>query len=119
MDVRAVAAASAKAIDHVRSGKGPYFLECLTYRFRAHSMFDAELYRDKAEVEDWKHRDPIALLRGALEAEGILAPGTCDEMEREVAQAISEAVAAAESGHWEPVEELTRDVYTAVAEIAL
>lgn len=118
MDVRAVAAASGKAIGHVRSGQGPYFLECLTYRFRAHSMFDAELYRDKAEVEDWKHRDPIALFRGTLEADRILTPESLDEMEREVARVIAEAVAAADAGHWEPVEDLTRDVYTVVAEIA-
>ncbi len=118
MDVRAVAAASAKATDHVRSGQGPYFLECMTYRFRAHSMFDAELYRTKAEVEEWRRRDPLVLFLGVLEAEGILAPGVLDEMEREVGRVIAEAVEAAEAGHWEPVEGLTQDVYTEPAEIA-
>ena len=54
MDVLAVEAATRKALDYVRSGAGPYFLECRTYRFRAHSMFDAELYRAKNEVEEWK-----------------------------------------------------------------
>ena len=47
------------AVDYVRAGNGPYFLELKTYRFRAHSMFDPELYRSKAEVESWKHRCPI------------------------------------------------------------
>ena len=43
----------------MRRAAGPVFLELRTYRFRAHSMFDPELYRDKAEVEDWKKRGPL------------------------------------------------------------
>ena len=79
-------------------------------------MFDAELYRDKSEVEDWKHRDPIVLLRAALEADGVLVSADVEEMESEAARTISEAVAVAEAGHWEPVEDLTRDVYTETVE---
>jgi 2-oxoisovalerate dehydrogenase E1 component len=63
MDVMAVEEAAGKAVASVKAGNGPFFLEARTYRFRAHSMFDAELYRDKAEVEEWKKRDPIVLLR--------------------------------------------------------
>src|SRR5581483_10339885 len=59
MDVRAVEMAARRAAHAVRQGTGPVFLELRTYRVRAHSMFDAELYRDRAEVEDWKQRDPI------------------------------------------------------------
>jgi TPP-dependent pyruvate/acetoin dehydrogenase alpha subunit len=59
MDVLAVEAAARDAVSRVRTGQ-PVFLECRTYRFRAHSMFDAELYREKSEVEEWKKRDPIA-----------------------------------------------------------
>ena len=58
MDVLAVSDAAAKAVATVREGR-PYLLECRTYRFRAHSMFDAELYRSKEEVAEWKKRDPI------------------------------------------------------------
>ena len=67
MDVLAVEEAARSAAEHVRSGEGPFFLECRTYRFRAHSMYDPELYRDKAEVEEWKKRDPIPALIRRLE----------------------------------------------------
>ena len=56
-----------QAVEAVRAGEGPYFLECRTYRFRAHSMFDAELYRSKAEVEEWKKRCPIETFSADLE----------------------------------------------------
>jgi TPP-dependent pyruvate/acetoin dehydrogenase alpha subunit len=112
MDVLAVEAAARLAAERVRGGTGPEFLEFRTYRFRAHSMFDAELYRDKAEVETWKQRDPIRLLADRLAESGLLNPadraGLDDRVEREMAQAI----AFAEAGTWEPVEHLTRDVYT-------
>ena len=60
MDVVAVEAAARRAVHAVRESGKPYFLECRTYRLRAHSMFDAQLYRDKAEVETWRHKEPIA-----------------------------------------------------------
>lgn len=75
MDVLAVAAAAARATEAIRAGGGPHFLELRTYRFRAHSMYDPDRYRDKAEVERWKQRDPIALLRARLESDGELSPG--------------------------------------------
>jgi pyruvate dehydrogenase E1 component alpha subunit len=56
MDVLAVEAEAARVVDAVRAGKGPHLIECLTYRFRAHSMFDAELYRSKEEIEGWHER---------------------------------------------------------------
>jgi TPP-dependent pyruvate/acetoin dehydrogenase alpha subunit len=110
MDVCAVKQAAARAVEHVRKG-APYFLECRTYRFRAHSMFDAELYRTKAEVEEWKKRDPIAMLAGRLKDTGELTDDTLAAMEAGVMDEIAEAVAFAERGTWEPVEHLTRDVY--------
>ena len=73
MDVLAVEEAARRAVDAVRAGGGPHFLELRTYRFRAHSMFDPERYRDKAEVARWLERDPITLLRTALEAAGQLS----------------------------------------------
>src|SRR5574341_2113719 len=72
MDVLAVEAATRRAVDAVRGGGGPYFLELRTYRFRAHSMYDPERYRDKAEVEAWKRHDPIDALAGRLRAAGLL-----------------------------------------------
>ena len=112
MDVFAVEAATQKALDQIRSGAGPYFLECRTYRFRAHSMFDAELYRSKAEVEDWKKRDPISTLSARLKSESAITDTDVAEMERKVAAEVSEAVNFAESGTWEPAEDLTRFVYS-------
>jgi pyruvate dehydrogenase E1 component subunit alpha len=110
MDVLAVQAAAERAVAHVRQGNGPYFLEFRTYRFRAHSMFDAELYRTREEVDDWKKRDPLLLLSRALDEQGIIAVGDMEELERQVSREVDEAVAFAESGTWEPVEELTRFV---------
>jgi TPP-dependent pyruvate/acetoin dehydrogenase alpha subunit len=94
----------------VRAGSGPVFLELRTYRFRAHSMFDPELYREKQEVEAWKRRDPIELAAGRLRARGALDDARLAAIEREVAQEIESAVAFAEGGTLEPVEDLTRFV---------
>jgi pyruvate dehydrogenase E1 component alpha subunit len=110
MDVLAVRDAARRAADAVRQGT-PYFLECRTYRFRAHSMFDAELYRTKGEVEEWKRRDPIATLAALLREKGELTDATFAAIDAEVTNEIADAVAFAERGTWEPVEQLTRDVY--------
>ena len=112
MDVEAVAEATRAAADRIRAGSGPEFLEFQTYRFRPHSMFDAELYRDKSEVESWKQRDPIRLLSDRLEAAGRLDAAARAGLESAVDAEIARAVAFAEAGTWEPVEQLTADVYT-------
>ncbi len=112
MDVLAVDKATREAVDDIRAGKGPHFLEIQTYRFRAHSMFDAELYRSKAEVEEAKKRDPIQLFVGKMKEAGIFEDALLQGLEKEVAKEVEEAVAFAEASPWEPVEELTRFVYT-------
>ena len=112
MDVMAVMDATTQAVAEVRSGGGPQFIEFRTYRFRAHSMFDPELYRSKAEVEQWKKHCPIRAFTERLKGEGVLDDAGLAAMEAEVADEIAAAVAFAESGSWEPVENLTRDVYT-------
>jgi len=112
MDVIAVKDATAQAAAEVRAGGGPQFLEFRTYRFRAHSMFDAELYRTKAEVEQWKPRCPILTFTSRLKAEGLIDDPALAAIEAEVADEIARAVAFAEAGSWEPVENLARDVYT-------
>ncbi|MDX1984673.1 MAG: pyruvate dehydrogenase (acetyl-transferring) E1 component subunit alpha [Bryobacteraceae bacterium] len=108
MDVLAVHEAAGKAAEAVRSGAGPYFLECRTYRFRAHSMYDPELYRTKAEVEEWKKRDPIPGLARRLE----MTDAEMAALEKSVAEQVEQAVEFAEGGSWEPVEDLTRFVYS-------
>jgi pyruvate dehydrogenase E1 component alpha subunit len=112
MDVLAVMDATMEAAARVRAGDGPQFVELRTYRFRAHSMFDPELYRSRAEVEAWKQRCPIRALTDRLSQEGVLPTGELARIEAEVAAEIAQAVAYAEAGSWEPVEYLTRDVYT-------
>ena len=111
MDVVAVEAAARRAVHAVRETGKPYFLECRTYRFRAHSMFDAQLYRDKAEVEAWRKKEPIVRFQGWLEANRMIHADDLARIEAEVAAEIAEAVAFAEAGTWEPVEELTRFTY--------
>jgi pyruvate dehydrogenase E1 component alpha subunit len=112
MDVLAVAEAALRAVESVRRGDGPAFLELRTYRFRAHSMFDPELYRDKTEVRAWQERDPIATHTARLRAAAELTDADLARLEDEVAREVADAVAFAEAGAWEPIEELTRDVYT-------
>ncbi len=111
MDVVAVEAAARRAIAQIRETGRPYFLECRTYRFRAHSMFDAQLYRDKAEVEAWKAKDPITRFQGWAEENGLVHPEDVDNIRAAALAEIDAAVAFAEAGEWEPVEELTRFVY--------
>ena len=112
MDVIAVEAAAKRVVEAVRRGEGPAFLELRTYRFRAHSMFDAELYRDRAEVEAWKKRDPIPTLIARLEDRGLTTPDVVASLERSVADEVERAVQFAEAGTWEPVADLLKDVYT-------
>jgi pyruvate dehydrogenase E1 component alpha subunit len=114
MDVVAVEEAARRAVDSIRGGGSPVFLECRTYRFRAHSMYDPELYREKSEVEGWKERDPLLVLAHREEAAGILSESTIGALEAEVTEEIDAAVAAAEAAELEPVEELTRFVYSEV-----
>jgi pyruvate dehydrogenase E1 component alpha subunit len=110
MDVVAVHEAARQACERVRAGEGPVFVEFQTYRFRAHSMFDPELYRDKAEVEQWKTRGPIHTFSARLKAQGHLTEEQFLEFDRVALAEVDAAVAFAEAGTWEPIEELTRHV---------
>jgi pyruvate dehydrogenase E1 component alpha subunit len=112
MDVAAVHEAAAQACAHVRAGRGPVFVELQTYRFRAHSMFDPELYRDKSEVEEWKKRGPIHNFSARLKERGELTEEQFLDIDRAALQEVEAAVAFAEAGTWEPVENLARDVCT-------
>ena len=103
--------AATRAAAAVRAGGGPFFLELRSYRFRAHSMFDPQLYRDKAEVEAWKKRGPLVRYTAWLQETGVLHDPELDRIEAEAAAEIEAAVAFAEAGSWEPVEELDRHVY--------
>lgn len=110
MDVVAVEAAARRAVAKIRETGRPYFLECRTYRFRAHSMFDAQLYRDKAEVDDWRKKGPILRFQGWLLENGLIHPEDVKKIEAEADAEIAEAVEFAEKGDWEPIEDLARHV---------
>ncbi|HRO94921.1 pyruvate dehydrogenase (acetyl-transferring) E1 component subunit alpha [Citricoccus sp.] len=112
MDALAVEESARRAVDAVRAGGGPHFLELRTYRFRAHSMFDPERYRDKAEVARWTERDPILSLRRSLEATGRFSEDDWNALDREVAAEMEAAVRFAEAGAPEPLDDLQRFVYS-------
>lgn len=111
MDVVAVEAATRQALSKIRAGEGPYFLEARTYRFRAHSMFDAQLYRAKSEVEEWRKKDPIVRFSNWLLTTATLHGNDITEVEKGIDAEIEKAVAFAEAGTWEPAEALANDVY--------
>jgi TPP-dependent pyruvate/acetoin dehydrogenase alpha subunit len=114
MDVTAVEEAAQRATHSIRAGEGPHFIEFRTYRFRAHSMFDPELYRSKDEVDEWRRRDPIPLFADQLRRAGVLDDAALEKLERDIAAEIEAAVAFAESSDWEAVESLTRHVTSEV-----
>jgi len=111
MDVLAVEDAAREAAAHVRRGDGPFLLELQTYRFRAHSTADPELYRGKEEVAMWRRRDPSVLFTSRLQAMGLLAEADVASLQRAVDGEVDEAVRLADAGPWESVEDLTRYVY--------
>ncbi|MCO4842804.1 MAG: pyruvate dehydrogenase (acetyl-transferring) E1 component subunit alpha [Yoonia sp.] len=106
MDVVAVEAAARRALQTIAKTKEPYFLECRTYRFRPHSMFDAQLYRDKAEVAKWREKGPIVRFQNWATESGLLHEADIVDMKSEVMAEITEAIAFAEAGTDEPVESL-------------
>ncbi len=112
MDVVAVLEATRRAAAQVRAGAGPFFLEYQTYRFRAHSMFDPELYRDKAEVEKWKERGPLHTFSARLKAEGKLSEKEFLKLDAQAEKEVAAAVDFAERAELEPIDDLLTDVCT-------
>jgi pyruvate dehydrogenase E1 component alpha subunit len=114
MDVFAVEAATRDAAEFARAGKGPALLEFRTYRFRAHSMFDTQLYRDKVEVEEWRKRGPVISLTTRLKAAGLMTEDDFLRIERDADAEVQAAVDFAEQSDWEPAGDLLRHVYAEV-----
>ncbi len=115
MDVVEVAKAASRAVEDIKENKKPVFLECLTYRFRAHSMFDAELYREKSEVEEWKKKDPLILFEERLKEIGLWSEVDVEAIEKEIQKTIDDAVEFAENSPLEPLEDLEKFVYSEVS----
>jgi len=112
MDVLAVEHAARNATEYIRRTGKPFFLVCNTYRFRAHSMFDAELYREKSEVEEWKKRDPVLKLKDYLIREKIISENDVLALQEKIETEIQQSVDFAEAGTWEPADQRTRFVYS-------
>jgi len=111
MDAEAVADAAARALETVRAGGGPVFLELRTYRFRAHSMFDPELYRDADEVERWRSLDPIEQLTQRLVDRGEATSDQIDELWAAAKDETEDAVDFAEASPFEPISSLRQHTY--------
>ena len=111
MDLMKVRQAAEKAIEKVRTGDGPYFLEAVTYRFRGHSMGDPERYRQAEEVKHWQEEDPIGIYRKYLLSEEIATEEELDEIEANAEEEVQEAVQFAESSPEPAPEELFDHIY--------
>ncbi|HSJ99378.1 MAG TPA: pyruvate dehydrogenase (acetyl-transferring) E1 component subunit alpha [Myxococcota bacterium] len=109
-DAVAVHEVTRAALARVRDTGLPWFVEYQTYRYRPHSMFDPELYRDRQEVDAWKARGPLHTFTARLKAEDKLTEEEFLALDAEVMAEVQRAVAFAEAGTWEAVEDLGRDV---------
>ena len=110
MDVLAVYEAMGRAVEHTRGG-GPFFLEAITYRFRGHSMADPVAYRDKAEEEVWKKKDPITRYGAELLGSGAASQDELDAIRGEVEEEVNAAIAFANESPEPGLDELYRDIY--------
>jgi pyruvate dehydrogenase E1 component alpha subunit len=110
MDVLAVEAACRRAAEAVRQSGGPFLLELRTYRYRAHSMADPDLYRTRKEIAEWQTRDPITTFQTRLREQGLLNDDDMSSIEAAIAAELADAVQFAETSPWEPVEDLTKNV---------
>ncbi len=111
MDALEVAEAAQRALQSIRGGGGPVFLELRTYRFRAHSMFDPELYREPSEVERWKQHDPIDQLAARLLDGGEITAQELDDLWIAARDETQDAVDFAEAAPLEPVASLRQHTY--------
>ena len=112
MDVDAVADAAERAVTTIRGGGGPVFLEARTFRFRAHSMYDPDRYREAAEIDRWKERDPLIILGDRLRADDPGAEDRITTIEPAAEAEIDDAVAWADAAEVEDLGDLTRWVYS-------
>jgi acetoin:2,6-dichlorophenolindophenol oxidoreductase subunit alpha len=111
MDALAVYAAAGRAIARARAGEGPSLVVCATYRYLGHHVGDPLNYRDKAEVEAWRAKDPIARLQAQLVERRVLTAAEADAMRADVAAEIEEAVAFAKASPEPDPRTLAEDVY--------
>lgn len=111
MDVEAVHEAVKRAADRARAGEGPTFLEFKTYRYRGHSMSDPQKYRTKEEVEQWKLRDPVELVKHRILTNGIATEAELEEIDAKVKAVVEESVKFAEESPFPEAHEAFEGVY--------
>ncbi|MCB1480749.1 MAG: pyruvate dehydrogenase (acetyl-transferring) E1 component subunit alpha [Rhodobiaceae bacterium] len=113
MDVRAVREAAGRAIEHARTGKGPYILEMLTYRYRGHSMSDPAKYRSKEEVQKMRQEhDPIEQVKARLLDEFGVSEDELKAVDKEIREIVADAATFAQNDPEPDPAELWTDVYT-------
>ncbi|WP_428663938.1 pyruvate dehydrogenase (acetyl-transferring) E1 component subunit alpha [Runella sp.] len=112
MDVEAVHEAVSRAAERARSGQGPTFLEFKTYRYRGHSMSDPQKYRTKEEVEEYKKRDPIEMVKDKILTTGIATEEDLAAIDAKIKQQVEEAVKFSEESPWPDASEIFKDIYT-------
>lgn len=115
-DVEAVYDAATEAVARARSGGGPTFVECVTYRLRGHYEGDPQPYRSAAEVEQWKRRDPLRIVEERLRAAGSLDDAARTAIWQDTTRVIDDAVAAAEAAPLPSPEQALEDVYASTVE---
>jgi pyruvate dehydrogenase E1 component alpha subunit len=111
MDVVAVRDSVTEALERVRAGEGPVFLEAMTYRFVGHSLQDPQAYRDTDEIDQWRIRDPIDTFAEAALVEGLIDDDQVTRIGERVDAAVAEAVAFAEQSDEPKPEALYENVY--------
>jgi pyruvate dehydrogenase E1 component alpha subunit len=111
MDVIEVHRETQKAVEHARKGGGPYFIEAMTYRYRAHSMSDPELYRSKSEIAEYRKRDAIERLKKAMFDAGTLDDNRLQQLTDQVEREVDEAAAFAEESPQPAISTLLDNVY--------
>jgi pyruvate dehydrogenase E1 component alpha subunit len=111
MDVEAIHEAVGRAADRARAGDGPTFLEFKTYRFRGHSMSDPQKYRTKEEVEEYKRRDPIEMVRHTILDKGLATETDLEAIEEKIKGIVAESVKFAEESPWPDASEIYTDMY--------
>jgi pyruvate dehydrogenase E1 component alpha subunit len=112
-DVEAVYTAAGEAIDHIRKGGGPYFLECTTYRWYKHFLSkDLEDLRPEAEIQAWKERCPVKAYEAVLVERNVLTPAKLKSVHEKTLQKIEEAYAFALASPYPAPEDALQDVYS-------
>jgi len=100
-----------RAVNHARSGKGPYLLEINTYRYKGHSMSDPAKYRTKEEVEEYKAKDPIEQVLITIRSKKYATEAEIETINTRVRDTVEDSVKFAEESPWPDPAELYTDVY--------